>query len=104
MNRDTINTVSNVNLDLKNSNYAKLSDLRKQGVVDDSLQAFGILGETIEEDEHPYGFLSRTAQELLRIRNLTSRTRERKTIRELEELTSTKPSCTRSARRSGRKA
>lgn len=47
---------------------AELSDLRRRGVCEDSLEVIKLLGNTVEQPDEPMNFLDRTARELKRIR------------------------------------
>lgn len=48
---------------------ANLSDLRRKGVVEDSIKAEQILGDFVIEPEQPRWLLERTIQELIKIRD-----------------------------------
>lgn len=79
-----------------NSDYlikSELSDLRRAGVLEDSLQAETLLGEKTESYETGVNFAFRTASELVRIRDLTRHVLEgteqsKYTAKELGDLSS----------------
>ncbi|HYM64967.1 MAG TPA: hypothetical protein VES68_00560 [Candidatus Sulfotelmatobacter sp.] len=75
MNRATI-WIKSPDSDGANSEFpirTELSDLRRPGVSDDSLQAKRLLGEIIETPEKPKDFFYRTIHELISIRDYRER-------------------------------